>query len=36
MKLKELAHTNMDKTQDILSNVIQAARHEYDLLKQVI
>lgn len=35
MKLKQLARTNIDKTQDILSNVIQAARHEYDLLKQV-
>ena len=35
MKLKDLARINMDKTQDILSNVIQAARHEYDLLKQV-
>ncbi|CAF4947057.1 unnamed protein product, partial [Rotaria socialis] len=35
MKLKHLARTNMDKTQDILTSVIQAARHEYDLLKQV-
>ncbi|CAF0901587.1 unnamed protein product [Adineta ricciae] len=35
MKLKDLARINMDKTQDILSNVIQAARHEYDLLKQI-
>ena len=35
MKLKQLARTNIDKTQDILTNVIQAARHEYDLLKQV-
>ena len=35
MKLKHLARTNIEKTQDILSNVIQAARHEYDLLKQV-
>lgn len=35
MKLKQLAQTNMDKTQDILNSVIQAARHEYDLLKQV-
>lgn len=35
MKLKELARTNMDKTQDILAAVIQAAHHEYDLLKQV-
>ncbi|UJR28083.1 hypothetical protein I4U23_009339 [Adineta vaga] len=35
MKLKQLARTNMDKTQDILSNVIQAAHHEYDLLKQI-
>ncbi|CAF3861331.1 unnamed protein product [Rotaria sp. Silwood1] len=35
IKLKQLARTNMDKTQDILNNVIQAARHEYDLLKQI-
>lgn len=35
LHLKHLARINMDKTQDILSNVIQAARHEYDLLKQV-
>ncbi|CAF4649025.1 unnamed protein product, partial [Rotaria magnacalcarata] len=35
VKLKHLARTNMDKTQDILTSVIQAARHEYDLLKQV-
>ena len=35
LHLKDLARINMDKTQDILSNVIQAARHEYDLLKQV-
>ncbi|CAF0783780.1 unnamed protein product [Adineta steineri] len=35
VKLKQLARTNMDKTQDILSSVIQAARHEYDLLKQI-
>lgn len=34
-KLKNLARMNMDKTQDILSRVIEAARHEYDLLKQV-
>lgn len=34
-QLKNLARINMDKTQDILTNVIQAARHEYDLLKQV-
>ncbi|CAF5222862.1 unnamed protein product, partial [Rotaria magnacalcarata] len=34
VKLKHLARTNMDKTQDILTSVIQAARHEYDLLKQ--
>lgn len=35
IKLKKLARTNIDKTQDILTNVIQAAKHEYDLLKQV-
>ncbi|CAF3677177.1 unnamed protein product [Rotaria sordida] len=35
IKLKQLARTNIDKTQDILNNVIQAARHEYDLLKQI-
>ncbi|CAF2151200.1 unnamed protein product [Rotaria magnacalcarata] len=35
VKLKHLARTNMDKTQDILTSVIQAARHEYDLLKQI-
>lgn len=35
MELKQLARANMDKTQDILTSVIQAARHEYDLLKQV-
>lgn len=34
-QLKSLARMNMDKTQDILSSVIEAARHEYDLLKQV-
>ena len=36
LELKRLARTNMDKTQDILASVIEAARHEYDLLKQVI
>jgi hypothetical protein len=35
LKLKQLTRINIDKTQDILTNVIQAARHEYDLLKQV-
>jgi organic radical activating enzyme len=35
IKLKQIARTNIDKTQDILTNIIQAARHEYDLLKQV-
>jgi hypothetical protein len=35
IKLKQLARTNIDKTQDILTNVIQVARHEYNLLKQV-
>jgi len=34
-KLKHLARTNLDKTQHILTNIIQTARHEYDLLKQV-
>lgn len=34
-KLKDLARTNLDKTQHILTNIIQTARHEYDLLKQV-
>jgi uncharacterized membrane-anchored protein YjiN (DUF445 family) len=28
MQLKQLARTNMDKTQNILDSVIQAARHE--------
>ncbi|CAF2874835.1 unnamed protein product [Rotaria sp. Silwood2] len=35
IKLKQLARTNMDKTQDILNNVIEAARHEYNLLQQI-
>jgi len=35
IKLKQLTRINIDKTQDILTNVIQTARHEYDLLKQV-
>ena len=35
IKLKQLARTNIDKTQDILTSIIQAARHEYDLLQQV-
>ena len=35
IKLKHLARSNIDKTQDILTNVIQAAHHEYKLLKQV-